>query len=253
MPVFQLPDEPRFPHPDLAEPEGLLAVGGDLSVERLVAAYAQGIFPWYSRREPVLWWSPDPRMVLFPREFTLARSMRRVLNSGRFTVRCDTAFRAVVEGCAGTPRRHEKGTWIVREMVEAYCALHATGLAHSVEVWEGATLAGGLYGVALGRVFCGESMFSRADNASKSAFAALAAVLAAWDFLCLECQFHTDHLASLGAREIPRAVYLRLLEDSARSETRRGPWTGEFAETLAGTAYARWAAYTTPRAERKAP
>jgi len=228
VPVFKLPDEIHFPHPDLAEADGLLAVGGDLSTERLLAAYAQGIFPWYSRREPILWWSPDPRMVLLPEGLHLSRRMQRMIRSGRFRVTMDTAFRSVMEACAKTPRRHERGTWIVQDMIRAYGALHQSGWAHSVEVWQGNDLAGGLYGVSLGRAFFGESMFTRVDNASKAALHALTRTFSAWDFSFIDCQMHTEHLAGLGAREIPRGQYLRLLSEAVAAPTRRGPWTGFF-------------------------
>ncbi len=224
MPVFQLPEEIHFPHPDLAEADGLLAVGGDLSIERLLAAYAHGIFPWYSRRKPILWWSPDPRMVLFPGEFHLSRTMGRILRSGRFRFTADTAFPAVIRGCAQSPRPQERGTWIVRDMIRAYCALHEAGWAHSIEVWCEDNLAGGLYGVSLGGAFFGESMFSLVDNASKAAFYLLARLCRMWNFSFIDCQMHTAHLSRLGAREISRDRYLQLLSEALHLPTRRGCW-----------------------------
>ena len=207
------PGEP-FPPVSAAldEPNGLLAAGGDLSSARLLDAYRHGIFPWFSRGQPVLWWSPDPRMVLFPPEFKLNRSLRKALRSRRYDIRADTSFRAVMLACA-EPRRDQAGTWITREMVAAYCALHAQGIAHSVETWIDGELAGGLYGIALGRIFFGESMFSRATDASKIALVHLVRQLERWRFGLIDCQVATTHLASLGAREIPRAAFVRELQE----------------------------------------
>jgi len=198
----------------LTEPNGLLAAGGDLSPQRLLDAYAHGIFPWFNEEDPILWWSPDPRMVLFPGELHVSRSLRRVMRSGIFTVTLDRKFEAVMEGCA-EPRADQDGTWITSEMMRAYCRLAELGHAHSIEVWEDGQLAGGLYGVAIGRVFFGESMFSRRSNASKVALAELTAQLARWGFALIDCQMSTSHLASLGAREIPRALFSRLIAEGA--------------------------------------
>ncbi len=196
----------------LAEPNGLLAAGADLSLPRLLEAYRNGIFPWFADDQPILWWSPDPRMVLFPAELKVSRSLARTMRNARFEVRADTAFDDVIEGCR-QPRRRESGTWITDEMADAYAALHRGGFAHSVETWLDGELVGGLYGVALGRAFFGESMFTRVSDASKVAFVALARQLEHWDFGVIDCQMNTAHLASFGAREIPRAEFTcRLLE-----------------------------------------
>ena len=211
-----------FPPVDtaLAEPNGLLAAGGDLSAERLLSAYRRGIFPWYSPGEPLLWWSPDPRMVLFPGEVRISRSLNRTLKSADYQIRLDSAFAEVIAACAA-PREHGAGTWISDEMQTAYRCLHQLGYAHSVETWverEGkSTLVGGLYGIAIGRVFYGESMFSRVSNASKIALAHLCRLLERRGFVVIDCQMNTAHLASLGAREIPRWEFVAGL---AR-------WTGE--------------------------
>ncbi|MBI2312249.1 MAG: leucyl/phenylalanyl-tRNA--protein transferase [Betaproteobacteria bacterium] len=207
---------PRDPFPPveraLEEPNGLLAAGGDLAPERLVLAYRQGIFPWFNRGDPILWWSPDPRMVLFPAELKVSRSLRKRLKLHDYEVRTDHAFREVMEACA-EPRRGQTGTWIHPAMVAAYSRLHQAGLAHSVETWIGGRLAGGLYGVALGRAFFGESMFARETDASKIALVALVRQLARWRFGLIDCQMNTPHLASFGAREISRAEFsLRLAE-----------------------------------------
>ncbi|MBI4985725.1 MAG: leucyl/phenylalanyl-tRNA--protein transferase [Rhodocyclales bacterium] len=209
-----LPAEPRFPplSAALADPNGLLAAGGDLSPRRLLAAYTQGIFPWYAPGEPILWWSPDPRMVLFPEEIAISRSLAKTLRNKDYEVRLDTAFADVVAGCAGTPREGQAGTWISAEMQAAYLRLHELGFAHSVETWIDGELAGGLYGVAIGRVFYGESMFTRRRDASKIALAHLGAQLRRLGFGIIDCQMETDHLASLGARPIPRREFRELLD-----------------------------------------
>jgi len=196
----------------LRSPSGLLAAGGDLSAPRLLEAYRHGIFPWFSAGEPILWWSPDPRMVLIPGEFRISRSLARVLRNMSYEVRCDTAFERVMRSCAA-PRGEHNGTWISEDMIAAYCALHEIGYAHSVEVWIGGRLAGGLYGVAIGRMFYGESMFSHASNASKIALAHLARQLERWQFEMIDCQMNTAHLASLGAREIPRSEFIARLQE----------------------------------------
>lgn len=207
----------------LTEPNGLLAAGGDLSIGRLVDAYRRGIFPWYSEGEPVLWWSPDPRMVLSPANIKLTRSLRKRLRKRDYEVRADTCFARVMRACA-EPRRGQPGTWITGEMLDAYAALHARGVAHSVETWIDGELAGGLYGVALGRMFFGESMFTRVPDASKIALAHLARQLARWDFGMIDCQMATPHLASLGAREIPRTEFMRSLAELVNYATLTGGW-----------------------------
>jgi leucyl/phenylalanyl-tRNA--protein transferase len=210
-----LRDDAPFPPVSkaLRSPNGLLCAGGDLSPERIVDAYAHGIFPWFSEGDPILWWSPDPRMVLFPEELRVSRSLRKAAARGAYQVRCDTAFREVMEACA-EPRANQSGTWIVPEMVAAYTALHERGLAHSVEAWRGGELVGGLYGVALGKVFFGESMFARAPDASKVALVHLVERLRSADYRVIDCQQATAHLASLGAREIPRPAFAQLLRES---------------------------------------
>lgn len=207
----------------LREPNGLLAAGGDLSLPRLLDAYRHGIFPWYSEGEPVLWWSPDPRMVLFPPEFAISRSLGKRLRNAEYEVRVDTCFTKVMQACA-EPREGQAGTWITDEILSAYAALHAAGAAHSVETWMNGELAGGLYGVAIGRVFYGESMFTRVTDASKIALAHLARQLERWNFGVIDCQMNTSHLASLGAREIPRSEFLRLLSELVNYPTHTGPW-----------------------------
>jgi len=197
----------------LRSPNGLLCAGGDLSPGRLVEAYRHGIFPWYSEGDPILWWSPDPRMVLFPPELKVSRSLRKTLARGVYETRVDSAFRRVIESCAA-PRNAHGGTWIVPEMIEAYVRLHELGFAHSVESWLDGELAGGLYGVALGKVFFGESMFARATDASKVALVRLVERVAAGRYRLIDCQQATAHLASLGAREIPRAAFAQLLQES---------------------------------------
>ena len=210
----------------LVEPNGLLAAGGDLSPERLLDAYGRGIFPWFNDEDPVLWWSPDPRMVLFPGELHLSRSLRRTIRSREFTVTFDRAFHDVMEGCAG-PRDNQDGTWITTDMMRAYARMAELGYAHSVEAWAGGELAGGLYGVAVGRIFYGESMFSRRSDASKVAVSWLARQLDRWQFELIDCQMSTEHLASLGAREIPRADFLRRLERGAALPPVPSPWAIE--------------------------
>ena len=205
----------------LKSPNGLLCAGADLSPERILAAYSRGIFPWYSEGDPILWWSPDPRMVLFPEELKVSRSLRRVVSRGVYEIRMDTAFRDVIEACAA-PRHGHVGTWIVPEMIDAYTRLHELGFAHSVESWKDDTLAGGLYGLALGRVFFGESMFTNAPDASKAALVALVERLRARGFRVIDCQQATAHLASLGGREIPRRTFAQILEESIQY-----PLTGE--------------------------
>ncbi len=197
----------------LRSPNGLLCAGGDLAPARLVEAYRHGIFPWFSEGDPILWWSPDPRMVLFPAELKVSRSLRRTLARGTFETRVDTSFREVIEACAA-PREPQGGTWIVPEMVEAYVRLHELGFAHCVESWREGRLVGGLYGVALGRVFFGESMFAHEADASKAALVRLVERLRAAQYRVIDCQQATAHLASLGAREIPRATFAKLLEES---------------------------------------
>lgn len=215
----------RFPPVEqaAADPNGLLAVGGDLSVARLLEAYRGGIFPWFNENQPILWWSPDPRMVLFPAELKVSRSLAKTLRNSRFEVRADTAFRDVILNCR-MPRRDQDGTWITAPMVEAYCELHRTGIAHSIETWLDGELVGGLYGVALGRAFFGESMFMRATDASKVALVTLVRQLERWGFGLVDCQMNTAHLASFGAREIPRVDFTRRLRELIHYPPVPAPW-----------------------------
>jgi len=221
-----LSEAPVFPPlaTALAEPNGLLAAGGDLSPQRLLAAYRNGIFPWYSAGEPILWWSPDPRMALFPDEFKISRSLAKTLRNADYEVRLDTAFDDVIRSCAGTPRDGQAGTWITAEMQQAYRALHRLGYAHSVEIWIAGKLAGGLYGIALGQAFYGESMFSHARDASKIALAHLCAHLKRRGFGIIDCQMKTAHLASLGARPIARRDFAARLDELCLHGDAPGLW-----------------------------
>ena len=207
----------------LAEPNGLLAAGGDLSPERLCAAYRQGIFPWFSDGQPILWWSPDPRMVLYPNELRISRSLSKSLKKLVFEIRVDTCFRQVMRACA-EPRRGQPGTWITAHMIDAYCALHERGLAHSVESWRENRLVGGLYGIAMGRAFFGESMFARESDASKTAFVHLVHHLQGQGFGIVDCQMRTSFLASFGAREIPRSDFVATLKELVNYPTPMDSW-----------------------------
>lgn len=221
MPVFRLTRELVFPHPSYAESGGLLAVGGDLSAERLLLAYAQGIFPWYSEESPILWWSPDPRLVLFPDDLKISRSLGRVLRKKTFALTADRAFGDVIRACAEVRTRAGGDTWITSAMVDAYERLHELGFAHSIESWHEGELAGGLYGVALGRVFFGESMFTRITDASKVAFVGLVELLRELEFDLLDCQTETGHLKRFGARMIPRDEFLARLAGALTGEIKR--------------------------------
>jgi leucyl/phenylalanyl-tRNA---protein transferase len=212
MPVFLLSDNINFPPPHFARKDGLLAIGGDLSQERLLLAYRKGIFPWYSNGEPILWWSPDPRLVLYPKEFYISRSLKKSIRKGLFQITMDQAFFRVIKSCAEIRLNDNQPTWIVPEMINAYCQLHESGFAHSVEAWYQGKLAGGLYGLALGKCFSGESMFTRVTDASKVAFVYLVSFLKSLDFQMIDCQVKTSHLMSFGAREIPRKTFLQQLE-----------------------------------------
>jgi leucyl/phenylalanyl-tRNA--protein transferase len=225
MPVYLLSDDLIFPAPQLAPQEGLLAVGGDLSPERLLLAYRMGIFPWYSQDEPIMWWSPDPRLVLYPAELRITKSLQKTFTKGRFKLTMDQAFEAVINACAQSRTGADEGTWIVDEIITAYCSLHKAGLAHSVEAWQDDKLAGGLYGVSLGRCFFGESMFTRISNASKVAFVALVEHLRALEFDLIDCQITTAHLIRFGAREISRARFLDELKKALKSPTLKGRWS----------------------------
>jgi len=226
MPVFRLDDRLVFPPVHLAE-DGVLAIGGDLRPERLLVAYTHGIFPWYAENLPILWHSPDPRMIMTTAELVVQRSLKKAIRRRPYELRMDTAFTDVLVGCAAAPRAGQTGTWLIPEMVEAYRALHELGFAHSIEAWDGDTLVGGLYGVSLGGAFFGESMFARAPDASKIAYVACVRQLAAWGIGLIDCQVHTDHLARFGAYEVPRAHYLELLKVALDEPTRRGRWAFE--------------------------
>lgn len=224
MTVYRLIEDLIFPSPDDAEPDGLLAVGGDLSSQRLLLAYAMGIFPWYSEGQPILWWSPDPRLILELDEFHISRRFAQLLRRGDFRVTFDQDFRSVIRACASIDRPGQKGTWITRAMEEAYIELHDLGFVHSVECWTENRLVGGVYGVSLGRAFFGESMFSRVNNASKAALAGLVQRLDSWSFHFLDAQVTTRHMLSLGAKEVSRAAFLARLERALEYPTRRGSW-----------------------------
>jgi leucyl/phenylalanyl-tRNA---protein transferase len=224
MPVFILDENTVFPHASLAGRDGLIAIGGDLSVERLLAAYRVGIFPWFSDESPILWWSPDPRMVLFPGEFKRSKSLIQSIRNGSFETRFDENFGNVIKNCADTRRLHEEGTWITSEMITAYNALHQAGYAHSVETYRNGMLAGGLYGVSVGRAFFGESMFYHTRDASKVALSALVDRMVEWEFQFIDVQQQTRHLQSLGARPVARAAFLKMLEDALKFPTVAGKW-----------------------------
>jgi leucyl/phenylalanyl-tRNA--protein transferase len=224
MPVYRLPRQLAFPDPAEADDSGLLAVGGDLSADRLLLAYRSGIFPWYEAGMPILWWSPDPRMILEPGALRVSRRLRRTLNKGPFTVRFDTAFPGVIRACAVARRKGQAGTWITPEMERAYIHLHELGYAHCIESWSDGELVGGLYGLHLGRAFCGESMFSNRPDASKAALVDLVGAREALGIDWIDCQVPSGHLKSLGAEEIPRAEYLRRLEEALRLPTERRRW-----------------------------
>ncbi|MDY0162980.1 leucyl/phenylalanyl-tRNA--protein transferase [Desulfobotulus sp.] len=226
MPVFQLGRALQFPPADLADASGLLAIGGDLSIPRLLLAYREGIFPWYSKGDPILWWSPDPRVVLYPDGLHVSKSLGKRLRRGVFSVTMDTAFEEVLTQCAAV--RTEKGgeTWLMPEMARAYQKLHAAGYAHSVETWDReGRLCGGLYGVSLGRIFFGESMFSRVSDASKVALVVLVRQLDLWGFDLIDCQVQTAHLLSMGAQHMGRRRFMSILKESLRHPTLKGPWT----------------------------
>jgi leucyl/phenylalanyl-tRNA---protein transferase len=201
-----------FPPVSETDEEGILAIGGDLSPERLQLAYKSGIFPWFNEGEPILWWSPDPRMVLFPDELIVSKSMRNILNRNQFKVSFNQNFKEVISNCQSIKREGQDGTWISNDMIDAYCKLHEIGVAKSVEVWQDEVLVGGLYGIDLGHVFCGESMFSKVSNASKVAFIALAEYLRKNNYKLLDCQVYNPHLESLGCCEIDRAAFMFILK-----------------------------------------
>jgi leucyl/phenylalanyl-tRNA--protein transferase len=223
MPIYRLDDRLLFPPPAEAE-DGLLAVGGDLRPERLVLAYSQGIFPWYEQGQPILWHSPDPRMVLLASRLHVPRSLAKTLRRGRYTFTLDTAFDDVIAACATAPRRGQRATWITPAMRKAYVELHRRGIAHSIEAWSAGRLAGGLYGVSLGGAFFGESMFAKEPDASKAALVVLVTQLVRWGIELIDSQVYTDHLARFGAEQWPRRRYLGALARALEAPTRPGPW-----------------------------
>ena len=224
MPVFLLTDAMEFPPPHLAARDGLLAVGGDLSVKRLIFAYRMGIFPWFSEGDPILWWSPDPRLVLYPNEIKISKTLKKIIKKKTFNVTMDLAFKEVINQCAQARLQNNQGTWLVKDMIDAYCKLHRSGFAHSVEVWQQGELAGGLYGVSLGKCFFGESMFTRVSNASNVGLVKLSNYLNELSFELIDCQVTTEHLIRFGAREIPRPLFLDQLKVSLGAPTHRGKW-----------------------------
>jgi leucyl/phenylalanyl-tRNA---protein transferase len=226
MPVYRLDDRLVFPPVHLAE-DGLLALGGDLRPERLILGYTKGIFPWYAENLPILWHSPDPRMIMTTRDLVIQRSLRKQIRRKPYDLRMDTAFEQVLRGCAATPRPGQNGTWLIPEMVDAYVKLHVLGYAHSIEAWKDDELVGGLYGVSLGAAFFGESMFAKAPDASKIAFAAAVRQLDEWRIGLIDCQVHTDHLERFGAYEVPRMNYIELLRHALDEPTKRGTWRFE--------------------------
>ena len=232
-PLRRLIEQIPFPGPERADEHGLLAYGGDLSPQRLLAAYAQGVFPWFDE-PPVLWFCPEPRAVLEPDRLVVNRSLAKNLRRRRFEVRADTAFGEVIRGCAEAPRAGQGGTWIGPQMIDAYERLHAMGFAHSVEAWRDGALVGGVYGVSLGAAFFGESMFSRASDASKVALVHLVRRLGAWDFAFLDCQVANEHTTRLGARDWPRPAFLAALDRALDRPTRSGPWTAAFSDPQLG-------------------
>lgn len=229
MAVYRLNSTLIFPDPSLSNEDGLLAIGGDLSAERLLLAYSNGIFPWYSEEYPILWWSPNPRFILYPKEVRISKSMKKLIRKNIFDITFDTCFREVMTKC-GNLRTGD--TWINNDMLEGYCKLHSLGYAHSVETWYEGQLVGGLYGVSLGNMFFGESMFSTMDNASKFALIKLCSVLYGIGFQMVDCQVYSKHLESLGAVNIPRAQFLDALKNGLESETLRGSWAEIQRKTL---------------------
>jgi len=224
MTVFKLPEENIFPLPELAEEDGLLAVGGDLSPERLINAYANGIFPWYSDDSPILWWSPNPRMILFPQEFKRNKSLRRLVQKKVFEVKFDNDFEGVIKNCALAKRQDQDGTWITEDMITAYVKLHELGFAHSVETYFENILVGGLYGVSIGKAFFGESMFHKKTDASKVALWHLVERILEWDFDFIDVQQETKHLKSMGAKAVEREKFLLLLEIALKKEGIINKW-----------------------------
>jgi leucyl/phenylalanyl-tRNA--protein transferase len=225
MPFFLKDDSTNFPSPVLADKDGFLALGGNLQPGSLMKAYSMGIFPWYSDGQPILWWSPNPRMVLFPNEFKRHKNLAKTVNSGIFEVRFDTNFRKVIKQCSIAPRPGQEGTWLTSEMMKAYIQMHHLGYAHSVEIYNSQKLVGGLYGLSFGKIFFGESMFHTQKDASKVALWHLIELLVDWDFKVIDVQQETEHLRNLGARTISRKSFLNLIDKNNEFETRKEKWT----------------------------
>lgn len=228
MPVYELPEEIAFPHPSLAEEDGLLAIGGDLSVDRLLSAYCNGIFPWYSEGEPILWWSPNPRCVFCPPTIKLSKSLKQSIRNKAFHITVDTVFEQVIKACAEVKRLYEDETWIVEDIQKAYIELHNQGFAHSIEVWKNEKLVGGLYGVSVGAAFMGESMFHLERDASKVALFYLCEIAKAFEFKFIDNQMTTDHLLSLGAQCTTREQYLEILGEALKTPSKQGKWNELF-------------------------
>jgi len=224
MPVFQLSRDIVFPSPELAEPDGLIAVGGDLSPERIIEAYRSGIFPWYSEGDPIMWWTPSPRLILFPEEFYVSRRLARTIRQNVFSITADSAFEKVITNCAAKRSENRIETWITREMINAYCHLHELGYAHSIECWKENKLVGGLYGIAIDHVFFGESMFSNISNSSKIALNALVRHAKETGINFIDCQMRTEYLVSHGARDISRIKFEELLNKNIRKITPQQKW-----------------------------
>lgn len=213
-----------FPPVDKADEHGILAIGGDLSAERLILAYSSGIFPWFNEDDPIIWWSPDPRFVMYPHALKVSKSMNQLLKKQVFNITFDTSFRSVITACQVVRRHGQSGTWITEDMLEAYCVLHELGYAHSIEAWQNGELVGGLYGVSLGRAFFGESMFAKVSNASKAAYITLIQKLEKLNFQLIDCQVYTEHLESLGAVSIPRSLFIEQVNKALAEETIKGSW-----------------------------
>lgn len=224
MPIFRLSEHIDFPPARLSRSDGLLGIGGDLCPERLILAYQKGIFPWFSEGEPILWWSPDPRLVLFPKDIRISRSLRKTIHKDRFQITVDRDFESTIRLCARPRKKESEGTWLVQEMIEAYCRLHHMGIAHSVEAWAGGRLVGGLYGIHLGKAFFGESMFSLETDASKVALVALANHLKTYEFHFIDCQVSSRHLIKMGAVEMARDSFLHLLHDAVQENVGPKIW-----------------------------
>ncbi len=225
MPLFRLSEDIIFPPARFAREDGLLCIGGDLSPGRLIAAYTQGIFPWFSKGDPLLWWSPDPRLLLFPKDIVISKSLKKTIKKNRFTITMDRTFKTVIQNCADLRIHQGEDTWIVDDMIQAYIELHRLGYAHSVEAWQGDTLTGGLYGISLGGAFFGESMFTKVSDGSKTALTALCRHMERFNFDFIDCQVKTDHLISMGAVSLSRERFLKLLKLSLKKKDHLGPWT----------------------------